>query len=211
MLSDYLDLFRSPVNDPSWVDLFGIIISFTAILVAVLSVYVAFVFTRTYLSHVNEIVELRREASAANSLSTQAMEDSKETGDELKIAIMLLYYVVSDISIRADCQNRIARIDDPHDVSFSKLSAEEKHAVRASAMDEVRELDRSIQARMREIAWLSRRGDVDSHGLIAIASRQGDQRTIELLNEVKDFKKFSAVRDHIVETVSRIELRLHRG
>lgn len=192
----------------NWADVFGMVIAVTAIIITVISVFVAFLLSRNYLQSVREMEALR---SASERLEEQVKALSNVNTSLLRES-MLAVRAIFDLLMLTEQRRYYEGLREAL-TGRSEWKGAPVSEVRATEyltrLD--RELSRvniEIVARQTELYWLVGQKTERSAHLHALASTKGDARTIALLEAIRNVRWDADERDELLVAVTALRQRL---
>jgi hypothetical protein len=191
-----------------WSDVFGMIIAVLAVVITVLSIFVAYLLSRNYASHVGEIQSIRGEYG---SLTRQLSDATKANSGALREALLAVQ-VIFDLhmlkSRREEFRITYEELDNSGEWGSRTLSETEKNEYLARIQVEVRSVETSITARETELYWLVGDDHEKSAHLHAIVETHGDDKSVLLIEKILQLVDVAISRDELIEAASRLRQRI---
>ena len=194
----------------SWTDVFGMVIATTSVLITVLTVIVAWHLSRNYLQSVKEMQDLR---TSSEDLSRQ-VRSLTDINSSLLRESMLAVRTIFDLMMAMERREKHRQIRDQLVATKAwkgRDMADEEIVVYTDRISiELDKVAKDVAARQTELYWLVGQSTERAAHLQALATTNGDHRTIDLLESVRQSRTNQDERDELLVAVASLRQRLGR-
>lgn len=199
------------MNTPAatnWADVLAMSIAVTSIAITIVSVLVAFFLSRNYVQSIREVEKYRSEVSDLNEQVGVVRSLNNFKLNESMLAVKSIFDLMMLMESRREYEGMKVALHSRMEWKSRTVSNEECDKYMVRLVSELRRVDLDIEARQTELYWLVGEHTERAAHLHALTATKGDDRTLRLLDRMKEVSTSAQDRDELLAAMAALRQRI---